>query len=202
MPKAASRRWRTAVHVVPVVVAALVGAGAAQSPNDAAGVQKKFDRIREHQAGERRIGRRTRISELELNAYLRHSLAEDLPEGVTDPSIAIERAGRLTARATVDLSRVNGGRPSNRLDPMALLGGRAPVVVVGVVHAGGGTARVTLESTTISGVPVPPFLLQTIVSHYTRSPERPGGIALDEAFALPSGIREIQFGRGEAIVVQ
>jgi len=51
-------------------------------------------------------------------------------------------------------------------------------------------------------VPVPKFLLQQIVSYYSRSPEFPNGINIDDPFALPARIREIQVQRGQAIIVQ
>ena len=37
---------------------------------------------------------------------------------------------------------------------------------------------------------------------YSRTPENPNGINMDDPFELPSKIREIQVGKGEAVVVQ
>ena len=54
----------------------------------------------------------------------------------------------------------------------------------------------------VSGVPIPKLLLQEIVSYYSKTRENPAGINLDDPFALPAGIREIQVERGQAIVVQ
>jgi hypothetical protein len=51
-------------------------------------------------------------------------------------------------------------------------------------------------------VPVPKIILQEIVSHYSKTPQNPAGIGLDDPFMLPAGIREIQVERGQAIVVQ
>jgi hypothetical protein len=45
-------------------------------------------------------------------------------------------------------------------------------------------------------------MLQEIVTAYTRSAAAPQGVALDKPFSLPAGIREIQLGRGQAIVIQ
>ena len=42
---------------------------------------------------------------------------------------------------------------------------------------------------------MPKFVLQEIVSHYSRTPEKPAGIGLDDPFALPARIREIQVER-------
>jgi hypothetical protein len=54
----------------------------------------------------------------------------------------------------------------------------------------------------VSGVPIPKTLLQELLSHYTRSNERPQGYRLDDPFALPSNIRQIEVGQGRAVVVQ
>ena len=59
-----------------------------------------------------------------------------------------------------------------------------------------------LQSADISGVPVPKFLLQEIVSYYTRDEDRPSGIRLDDPFTLPASIKQIDVGQGQAIVVQ
>jgi hypothetical protein len=59
-----------------------------------------------------------------------------------------------------------------------------------------------LESATVGGVPVPKWLLQEIVGHYSKGPADAAGISLDDRFALPANIREIEVQRGLAIVVQ
>jgi hypothetical protein len=45
-------------------------------------------------------------------------------------------------------------------------------------------------------------VLQQVISYYSRTPDDPDGINLDEAFALPADIQEIRVRTGEAIVVQ
>ena len=63
-------------------------------------------------------------------------------------------------------------------------------------------ARLLFESATVSGVRVPKFVLQQIVSYYSKSETYPSGINLDDPFRLPARIREIQVERGRAIVIQ
>jgi hypothetical protein len=62
--------------------------------------------------------------------------------------------------------------------------------------------RFQLESADISGVTVPKSLLQELLSYYSRTPEKPAGINMDEPFVLPSAIREIRVGQGSVVVVQ
>jgi hypothetical protein len=80
--------------------------------------------------------------------------------------------------------------------------GRLAVTAVGTLKTADGVGRFELESSSVGSIPVPKILLQEIVSYYSRSPEKPSGISLDDPFALPAHIREIQVDRGQAIIVQ
>ena len=72
----------------------------------------------------------------------------------------------------------------------------------GILHTQDGRGRFELQSAEVSGVPVPKPLLQELLSHYSRTPELPSGISLDEAFELPANIDKIEVGQGQAVVVQ
>jgi hypothetical protein len=76
------------------------------------------------------------------------------------------------------------------------------VTATGVLKTSNGIGRFQLESAAVGGIPVPKILLQEIVSYYSRTPDKPSGIGLDDPFALPARIREIQVERGQAIIVQ
>src|SRR5216684_4775050 len=95
---------------VPALVA-LLGAcivSAAPDPlsrRDAARLQAKIDLINKN-AAERRGEVKTPVSEAELNSYLRYELGDKLPAGVKDPWVSILGDGRVSGRATVDLSEV------------------------------------------------------------------------------------------------
>jgi hypothetical protein len=54
----------------------------------------------------------------------------------------------------------------------------------------------------VSGVTVPKSLIQELLSHYSRTPENPAGINMDDPFELPSRIREIRVGKAQSTVVQ
>jgi hypothetical protein len=146
---------------------------------------------------------RTTITENEVNSYLVFDGREQLPTGVVDPSVAILGTGRVSGRAVVDLDAVRKAKATASLfDPTNYLTGRLPVTATGVLSTSNGTGRFQLESATVGGVPVPKLLLQEIVSYYSRTPEKPAGIGIDDPFALPARIREIQVERGQAIIVQ
>jgi hypothetical protein len=77
-----------------------------------------------------------------------------------------------------------------------------PITARGKLITQGGVGRFQLESAEVSGVTIPKGMLQELLSYYSRTPENPNGINMDDPFELPSKIREIQVGKGEAVVVQ
>lgn len=156
-------------------------------------------------AGERPSGqmRRTTVTEREVNAYFAYDGRSQLPTGVVDPAVSILGTGRLSGRAVVDLDAVRHAKASQSwFDPMNYLTGRLQVIATGRLKTTNGVGQFELESASVGGVPVPKMLLQEIVSYYSRTTENPSGINIDDPFALPAGIREIQVERGQAIIVQ
>ena len=147
--------------------------------------------------------RRTALSEDELNSWFAYQAQPLLPNGLTEPKITIVGDGRVAGQATVDLDAVAKKRASGgTFDPWSLVGGRVPVNVIGILHTRDGMGRFELQSADIAGVPVPKTLLQELVSQYSRTPNHPEGVRMDDAFPLPAKIRQIEVGTGQAVVVQ
>ena len=173
------------------------------SRRDAARLQAKLDRITNGTRGLGKTSATTPITETEVNSYLQFELSDRIPEGVTEPWVSILENGRLAGKATVDLARVGKSRKSGgMLDPFNFLTGSLPLAVNGVLKTNNGIANFAVESASISSVPVPVWMLQEIVSYYSKSEAAPNGVAIDKPFALPNGIREIRTARGQATVVQ
>jgi hypothetical protein len=173
------------------------------SRHDAALLKQKVATITAHAERQIKQPRKTTVTETEVNSYLLYDAREQLPTGVVEPSVTIVGAGRLSARAIVDLDAVRKEKnPTSLLDPMNYLMGKLPVTATGVLKTSNGVGHFELETAAISRLPVPKFLLQEIVSYYSRTPANPAGISLDDPFALPARIREIQVERGQAIIVQ
>jgi hypothetical protein len=173
------------------------------SRRDAARLQAKLDRITKNGAVKGKPAANTPITETEVNSYLQFELGDRIPQGVSDPWVSLLDNGRLSGRATVDLGRVGQSRKSGgMLDPYNFLTGELPLAVNGVLRTKNGVGTFAVESASISGVPVPSWMLQEIVSYYSRTPATPNGVALEKPFVLPSGIREIQLAKGQAVVVQ
>jgi hypothetical protein len=147
--------------------------------------------------------RSTTITEPEVNSYLRYHAASEIPTGVTEPYVTIVGGdGRLEGRATVDLDAVRQQKKRGWTDPLGYISGKLPIQATGRLQTQDGVGHFTLDTATIGGVQVPKIVLQEVVSYYTRRPDKPSGISLDDPFELPARIREIKVGTGQAVVVQ
>ena len=163
------------------------------SKRDAASLKQKVATITAQGERPSTIARRTIVTESEVNSYLAYEAGDQIPVGVVEPSIAVVGSGRLSGRAVVDLDAVRKQKaPTSLLDPMNYLMGRLAVTAVGTLRTSNGIGRFELESSAVGSVPIPKILLQEIVSYYTRTPEKPAGISLDDPFQLPARIREIK----------
>ena len=191
------------VMMISVASTAGLRADVRASKRDAAMLKQKVAAINAHAEKPTRAGRRTTVTESEVNSYLVYEAREQIPVGVVDPSVTISGTGRLSGRAVVDLDAVRKQKaPTSLLDPMNYLMGRLALTAVGTLKTANGVGHFELESASVGSVPIPKILLQEIVSYYTRTPEKPAGISLDDPFALPARIREIRVERGQAIIVQ
>lgn len=150
----------------------------------------------------RRASQTTQISDDELNSYFRFHAREQIPVGIVEPTLNALGDGRVGGRAIVDLDAVRKQKQRGWLDPMAYLTGRLPITASGMLTTKEGVGRFELESAEISGITVPKTLIQELLTHYSRTPEKPGGINMDDPFELPSRIKEIRVGKAQSTVVQ
>jgi hypothetical protein len=186
---------------------ALQAAGESTQAADA--FARKLSLIAQHaqlmdtRSGARVAVRRVPVSETEVNSWFAYRAQPLLPDGLSQPKVTIIGNGKVMGGATVDLEAIGKSRSSGgALDLWSYLGGRVPINVTGILHTQNGRGRFELTNADVSGVPLPKTLLQEVVSYYSRSPEHPQGIRLDEAFELPANIKQIEVGQGQAVVVQ
>jgi hypothetical protein len=173
------------------------------SREQAAVFQKKLDGILQHSEAPTEPSRQTEVSEGEVNSYLAFGAGDNIPVGVTEPSIAIQAQGRLHGRAVVDLDLVRRKKGSGGwFDPRSYLTGRLPLTASGVLQTHEGRGRFTLEGAAISGIPIPKTFLQEIVSYYSRTPDYPNGVNIDDPFDLPADIQKIDVQPGRATIIQ
>ena len=158
---------------------------------------------RQADVAERVGARRTALTDDEVNSWFAYAAQPLLPAGVTQPQLSALGQGKVMGQAIVDLDTVAKRKSTGgTFDPFSFIGGKVPISVTGVLHARDGMGRFDVQNAYISGVPVPATLLQELLTYYSRTPERPQGVRLDAAFALPAKIRQIDVGQGQAVVVQ
>jgi hypothetical protein len=203
----AAKAFRSTARTTTVLIAAVATVVTLQAADtsrpQAETFAKKIAIINQHAERDAQAARRTTLTESELNSWFAFRAQPLLPPGLTQPKVTIVGNGKLMGSATVDLEAIGKQRGSGgSLDVWSYLGGRLPLNVTGVLHTKEGQGRFELQAADISGVPVPKTLLQELLSYYTRTSEKPQGVRLDDPFALPSNIKQIDVGQGQAIVVQ
>ena len=188
--------------IVSASLAATVALGAfAPNPQKADAFEQKWAAVMAR-AETPPSGQRTDFDEDELNSYLQLRMAPKFPTGVADPTVTLVGQGRVSGKAIVDLDNIRKKSSGGWLDPAAYLTGRLPVTATGTLTTDKGTGRFQVESAEVSGIPVPKTLLQELVSYYTKSPDAPNGVNLDQPFDLPSNIQRIDVQSGKATVIQ
>jgi len=191
------------LFVVGGFTVVLTCAPAAPTREAARSLQQKVAVILQLAEAPARQPRRTTVTDHEINSYLAFDAGSQIPAGVVEPELSSLGNGRVSARAVVDLDAVRGQKSQRSLlDPMNFLMGRVAVTATGTIKASDGIGRVEFETASIGPIPVPKIVLQEIVGYYTRTAERPSGLSLDDAFALPARIRAIQVEAGHAVVIQ
>ena len=179
------------------------GAVPPPTPEDAARLRVKVEAIERNGLAPRPAALVTRVTEREVNAYLAFDAKSELPAGFADPRITVLPDLKLSGTATIDLDAVRKERQSRSwLDPLNYLGGKVAVAVSGRLTSSKGLARFALDRASVAGITVPKMLVQELVTFYTRTPDNPRGLNLDDPYPLPARIRQIDIRPGEAIVRQ
>jgi hypothetical protein len=181
------------------LLAVLITAEAANTSRPQAdSFAKKLAIIKQHAAESPKSSRRTTVTEGEVNSWFVYRASALLPAGVKNPTVTAVGNGKMLGVVTVDLDDI----AKTRTGLWKLLGGTMPIALSGVLRTKDGRGQFDLQSAEISGVPVPKFLVQEIVTHYTRNEDRPNGLRLDDPFALPANIKQIDVGQGQALIIQ
>lgn len=145
---------------------------------------------------------RTTFTDAQFNAWLLADGKDNVPVGLLQPKVTFLAAGKLSAKAVVDLDAVRKSKSRGMLDPMNLLTGMMPVTLTGTLTGAGGQATFDVESAQLGTWPLPRSVLQELIAYYSKSPEYPDGITLGKPFPLPAAVKALIIARGTATVVQ
>ena len=166
------------------------------SEKSAKALRLKIDKIKaaQNDPQHKRGSSQVEVSDGELESYLLYSLKEDIPAKIdsadvqlTDERVALDTQITFSANAT--------GNPV--MD--ALVGGTHNLFVKGRLVAREGRGKFDLEDVRVDGIPVPNFLIQTLIKRYVK-PKYPD-VDLNEPFDVPWGIQELRLQEGKAIVI-
>ena len=161
----------------------------------------KLESLSAARGGDKKSARSVEVTEGELNSYLNLTLASDLPAGLTDVELQLDR-DRLHALGDVDIDQVK--RHMGRLspwNPLSLLTGRVPLELTGrYSSAEDGFGRVEIQEARAAGVPIPLTLLEQMVAGATRTSADPDGFDIHAPFRLPHPVRRVRVMPGRAIL--
>jgi hypothetical protein len=193
----------TAATLVCGALLASVGAGQAPTRAEGDAMERKFATITERgNLTPQRLSPafKTSFSERELNAYLTFNGQSRMPVGLREPRVTIPAANRFDGRALVDLDEVRKSKDYGVLG--VLLQGVHELKVSGTFSGANGKGVVHISAASLDGLPVPQTLIETLVSHFSKTPDTPGGFQLDKPFDLTSRIQVIQLQTGLVTVIQ
>src|SRR6184192_2384465 len=105
----------TAFAAVAMLLTTSTLAQVRATKRDALTMKQKVAAIAAHGERPTKQGRRTTVTDSEVNSYLALELGEDLPTGVVEPSVSALGTGRVSGRAVVDLDAVRRAGKSTSL---------------------------------------------------------------------------------------
>lgn len=165
----------TIAPAIPAILSAVVLAAA----SDYVSAKRKLDSI---ESGRLPAGTRVTLTPAELAAYARHEVEAAAPGAVRETRLTLG-SNAATGQALVDflkLRRSQGPAPGWLLSK--LLEGEREVEVSARFQSSNGTARVSIERVTISGMTIEGNVLQFLIERYVR-PLYPEA-RIDEPFEL------------------
>jgi hypothetical protein len=139
------------------------------------------------------------VTEHELNSYLNLKLRTDLPTGLSDVQVSMQRE-RLEATGQVDLDRLDVKRGSSPFSPLALLSGKVPVLLRARLQSLNGFGTVQWEEVQLATIPVPLSVLERLVASSTRTAQNPQGFDIHAPFRFPYSVRRVRIEPGRALL--
>ena len=169
----------------------------ASNSRQVASMERKLQHLESNAAQAHPDPAPTEFTEQEINAYFESGNVK-LPAGVR--SVVFQaQPGAVTATSRVDFDQLKAGR--NSYNPLlTIFSGLHDIIVTAHAYGAGGQGLVHVDSVSLDGVEVPPFVLQLFVDKYLK-PKYPN-IGLDSRFALPARVDAATVGVHSVTVTQ
>lgn len=139
------------------------------------------------------------VTEHELNSYLRLKLGADMPKGLSDVQVQMQRE-RLQATGQVDLDQLDLKKGASPFSPLALLSGKVPVLLRGRLQSLDGFGSVQIEEVQLATIPVPLSVLERLIASSTRTASNPQGFDINAPFRFPYSVRRVRIEPGRALL--
>ena len=139
------------------------------------------------------------VTEHELNSYLNLKLKEDMPTGISDVQVSMQRE-RLQATGQVDLDKLDVKKGASPFSPLNLLSGKVPVLLRGRLQSQNGFGNVQIEEVQLATIPVPVSVLERLIATSTRNERNPEGFDINAPFRFPYSVRRVRIEPGRALL--
>lgn len=142
------------------------------------------------------------VRQAELNSWVNLTLAPQLPPGVSDLDLLLEK-DRVTAKGIVDLDKlpVKQAAGTSAWNPISLLSGRVPVELRGrLTTPEVGFGSFEAEQVLLATFPIPPSVVAEAVARSTKSADHPQGFDILAPFRLPYAAKRVRLQPGKALL--
>jgi hypothetical protein len=198
------------MRVVVAVIAAgcaVVGSARAQAPAPPSGptvaaaesLARKLTSIEARKRQKVTKPGTVEVTEHELNSYLNLKLKEDMPTGISDVQVSMQRE-RLQATGQVDLDKLDVKKGASPFSPLNLLSGKVPVLLRGRLLGQDGFGNVQIEEVQLATIPVPVSVLGRLIATSTRNERNPEGFDINAPFRFPYSVKRVRIEPGRALL--
>ena len=142
------------------------------------------------------------VRQAELNSWVNLTLASQLPPGVSDLDLLLEK-DRVTAKAIVDLDKlpVKQAAGASAWNPINFVSGRVPVELRGrLTTPEVGFGSFEAEEVRLATFPIPPSVVAQAVARSTKSAQHPEGFDILSPFRLPYAAKRVRLQLGKALL--
>lgn len=195
------------VVALAAAACAVLGSANAQAPAPASGpslpaaesLARKLTSIEARKRAKTTKPETVVVSEHELNSYLNLKLGSDMPKGLSDVQVSMQRE-RLEATGQVDLDKLDLKKGASPFSPLALLSGKVPVLLRGRLQSLNGFGNVQIEEVQLATIPVPLSVLERLIASSTRTAQNPQGFDINAPFRFPYSVKRVRIEPGRALL--
>lgn len=167
------------------------------SKDAAVAAESKFRQIEESSATGQPFGS-IRISETELNSYVRYDMEPQFPPGLSNVQLQLQ-PGRTQGTTQIDFDKLKGGMKSPPNPLLAyLLRGIHTLGVQGTLSASNGMGQFHLETVTLDGTVLPQPVVEYLIDQYLQA--HYPNVSIDRPFALGFGIQKLEVQSGSVLL--